>query len=142
MSSLEAGQHKRKAKSESSESSSKKRVKVPFLNENEQKTYKNKRATIKQLQGLLVTKLGLTLKERQNLTQENQEKYFAENAELVYNQFKVHELWGSDFQAISYRLLMSPSSTSESILNGSKMRKLYSRIKRMVNNVLLPIFYR
>ena len=108
----------------------------------QQKTYKLNLAEIKQIQGLLICKCGLTIQAQSYCTQTTQDGLFVRNFPIFYDVCSRDPILGSRVSKIPFVYLTVGTSKATEVINGDKMRKKYSSMKTYINNVLTPIYKR
>lgn len=114
----------------------------PILDDNEQRLYKLWISEIKQLQGLIIAKCGLSIQESTTCPQLTQENAFTRDFPLFYEVLKRDPILGRRVSKIPLKFLTVGTSRAFEIINGEKMRKKYSSMKTYMNNTLSPIFKR
>ena len=114
----------------------------PILDENEQKNYKKFVAEIKQLQGLVLAKCGLTIQETSTSPQLTQDDAFVRDFPIFYEDLTKHPTIGKRVKAVPLKFLTVGTSRAFEIINGERMRKKYSAMKTYINNTLTPIYKR
>lgn len=114
----------------------------PILDENEQRLYKLWISEIKQLQGLIIAKCGLTIQETSSCPQLSQDNAFARDFPIFYETLCKDPILGKRVSKIPLKFLTVGTSTAFEIINGEKMRKKYSTMKTYINNSLTPIYKR
>ena len=114
----------------------------PILDENEQRNYKKIVAEIKQLQGLVLAKCGLTIQETSFCPQLLQDDAFVRDFPIFYEGLTKHPTLGRRVKAVPLKFLQVGTSRAIEIINGERMRKKYSAMKTYINNVLTPIYKR
>jgi hypothetical protein len=113
-----------------------------ILNNDEQKSYKENIAEIKQISGLIVCKLALGIAEGPQILQTKQDYEFVNNFEPMYNKLCDDVIIGQRVKKIPLKYLNIPHSQAVELNSGEKMRKRYSTMKMYMNNVLTPLWRR
>lgn len=113
-----------------------------ILSNDEQKSYRDWIAEIKQISGLIVCRLGLGIAEGPQIPQKIQEEQFVNNFEAMYNRLCKDVIIGQRVSKIPLKYLNIPHSQAIEIIGGEKMRKRYSTMKTYMNNVLSPLWRR
>jgi hypothetical protein len=113
-----------------------------ILSPSQQKTYKSNLAEIKQIQGLLICKCGITIQAQSYCTQTTQDGLFLRNFPLFYDIWCKDPILGNRVSKIPFVYLTVGTSKAMEVINGDKMRKKYSSMKTYINNVLTPIYKR
>jgi hypothetical protein len=113
-----------------------------ILNNEEQKSYRDWIAEIKQISGLIVCRLALGIAEGPQILHKKQDEEFVNNFEAMYNRLCDDVIIGQRVKKISLKYLHIPHSQATEINSGEKMRKRYSSMKTYMNNLLSPLWRR
>ncbi len=108
----------------------------------QQKQFKMWIPEIKQIQGLIICRVGLNIQERTTCSQTLQESIFVSEYETIYKELCEHPLLGSRVKKIPFIYITVGTSKATEILSGDKMRKKYSTMKTYICNTLSPIYQR
>lgn len=114
----------------------------PILDANEQKQFKMWMSEIKQIQGLVICRVGLNIQERSTCAQAIQENLFVTDFPIIYEDLCKHPMLGNRVKKIPLVYLTVGTSTAIEVISGEKMRKKYSTMKTYINNTLSPIYKR
>lgn len=113
-----------------------------ILDLNEQKSFKMWISEIKQIQGYIICRCGLSIQEGPTMPQKLQEDTFFREFPSFYERSCKDPLLGKRISKIPLKYLTVVTSKATDTISGEKMRKKYSSMKTYMNNTLSPIFSR